>query len=103
MQLLSDGSIMVQRAGVTNSFMRLRPDIHGSYIAGTWTSDIANMSRPRLYYASNILPDGRLWVLGGEYSTNGGNGTWDNAGEIYNPVTNTWTPIRELSKITIWR
>jgi hypothetical protein len=98
MQLLSDGSIMVQRAGVTNSFMRLRPDIHGSYIAGTWTSDIANMSRPRLYYASNILPDGRRWVLGGEYSTNGGNGTWDNTGEIYNPVTNTWTPIANYPK-----
>nr|WP_276598271.1 kelch repeat-containing protein [Roseateles koreensis] len=49
------------------------------------------MSTPRLYFASHVLRDGRVWVLGGEYS--GGHNNWTNTGEIYDPVSNTWTAI----------
>src|SRR5262249_42766446 len=42
----------------------------------------------RLYYGSSVLTDGRVFVVGGEYSSDGG---FSRTGEIYNPVTNTWT------------
>ena len=44
-----------------------------------------------LYFASAILPDGRMIVEGGEY--NGDNAVWSDQGEIYNPVTNTWQSV----------
>jgi hypothetical protein len=49
------------------------------------------MHDQRLFYASDILPNGDVFVAGGEYS----NGLHDrtNTGEIYNPITNTWTSI----------
>ena len=65
---LADGTIMIQN-GSTQNWMRLTPDIHGSYINGTWTSrPISPMSFRRLYFASQVLPDGRVWILGGEYT-----------------------------------
>ena len=48
---------------------------------------------PRLYFASNVLPDGRVFLVGGEYSGPGLPATFTNTGEIYNPVTNTWSSI----------
>ncbi len=44
-----------------------------------------------LYFASAVLPDGRMIVEGGEYI--GENAVWTNQGEIYNPVTNSWAPV----------
>ena len=51
------------------------------------------MSVNRFYDAENVLPDGRVFVLGGEYNVRHGTQVWTNTGEIYNPVTNTWTTI----------
>ena len=64
----------------------------GSYADGTW-SQIASMSADYtpLYFASAILPDGRMIVEGGEYI--GENAVWSDEGEIYNPVTNTWASV----------
>ena len=62
MLLLTDGTIMVQNGGSQN-WMRLTPNAQGSYINGVWTlNPIAPMSTPRLYYATHVLPDGRVWV-----------------------------------------
>jgi len=44
-----------------------------------------------LYFASAILPDGRMIVEGGEYNVNPA--VWTNKGAIYNPVTNTWASV----------
>jgi hypothetical protein len=44
-----------------------------------------------LYFASAILPDGKLIVEGGEYL--GGNPTWTDKGAIYNPVSNSWRSV----------
>jgi hypothetical protein len=44
-----------------------------------------------LYFASAILPDGRMIVEGGEYL--GGNPVWTNKGAIYDPVANKWKPV----------
>ena len=97
MMLLTDGTVMVQRQQGSSDFfhwMRLTPDAQGSYIKGTWTQNpIAPMSTPRFGFASHVLPNGKVWILGGEYS---GTGLAENdtpTGEIYDPVANSWSPI----------
>ena len=67
MLLLTDGTVMVQNGNDTKSWMRLTPDIKGNYAAGSWTL-LKSMSLARLYFASQVLPSGKVWVLGGEYS-----------------------------------
>jgi|GEM_PF-1115585 hypothetical protein len=89
MILLSDGTVLCKTFsggsdGYGNIYDRLTPDANGSYANGTWSS-IAPMINTRLYYSSQVLMDGRLYVAGGEY------GTGLAAGEVYNPLTNTWT------------
>ena len=44
-----------------------------------------------LYFASAILPDGRMIVEGGEYI--GEKAVWSDKGAIYNPLTNTWASV----------
>ena len=94
MTLLSDGSVMVQSGGVTNQVKRLTPDATGSYTNGTWSS-LASMSRSRLLTGQNVLPSGKVLVLGGTYTnpSTPTTATNSNTGEIYDPVTNTWTAI----------
>lgn len=89
MMLLPDGSVMcAQNNGSTigNGWYRLKPDIHGSYVNGTWTT-LASTTYTRLYYPSQVLRDGRVFVAGGEYGTGGPQA------EIYDPNTNAWTTI----------
>jgi hypothetical protein len=98
MLLESDGTVLVHNepdnntTGGTNQWWKLTPDSSGSYINGTWTQ-IASMPADYtpLYFASAILPDGRMIVEGGEYI--GENAVWSDQGEIYDPVTNTWTNV----------
>jgi hypothetical protein len=89
----TDGSILVQ-AYDGQTWMKLTPDDRGSYIDGTWTM-LASEPIARLYFASQIMPDGRLFVVGGEYSGPGLLPNWSNTGEIYDPLANTWTHITE--------
>ena len=88
MILLSDGRVMVQEEA-TQHWHALSPDSHGSYTDGTW-SPLADMSFWRRYYASGMLKDGRVVVIGGEQSGAGGD---TNRGEIYDPVSDTWSSI----------
>jgi hypothetical protein len=98
MLLESDGTVLVHDepdndvTGGTNAWWKLTPDSQGSYADGTW-SQIASMpaSYTPLYFASAILPDGRMIVEGGEYI--GENAVWSNQGAIYDPVTNTWRSV----------
>jgi hypothetical protein len=92
MLLLTDGTVMVQNGG-SSDWMRLKPDIHGSYVNGTWIQDINPMSLARLYFASNVLPSGNVWVLGGEYSGIPLVQNFTPMGEIWDPVANVWSPI----------
>ncbi|MFO0783051.1 MAG: kelch repeat-containing protein [Phycisphaerales bacterium] len=88
MVLLSDGSAFClvdqNNDQVGDRWLRLVPDANGSYVNGTWSST-APMINTRLYFSSQVLRDGRLYVAGGEY------GSGLAAGEVYNPLTNTWT------------
>jgi hypothetical protein len=86
MMLLSDGTVMVQGGGTTGSWYQLTPDSSGSYVNGTW-SNLPSMRVSRLYYASNVLTDGRVFVVGGEYTSDGG---FSRTGEIYDPAVNSW-------------
>jgi hypothetical protein len=99
MMLLSDGTVMVHAnnnifgtASNGNQWYRLTPDGTGSYVNGTWTQ-LASMNRVRLFFPSNVLPDGRVFVVGGEYSGSPRTQNFTNTGEIYNPVTNSWSNI----------
>jgi hypothetical protein len=87
----TDGSILVQSYD-GQSWMKLTPDARGSYINGTW-STLASEPVARLYFASQVLTDGRLFVAGGEYSGPGLLPNWSNTGEIYDPLANAWTII----------
>jgi hypothetical protein len=95
MLILTDGTVMVEGgvlAAPTKTWYQLKPDSSGSYVDGTWKA-LASMHTERLYFASNVLPDGRVFVLGGEYSGPTGAKNFTNTGEIYSPLTNTWTTI----------
>ena len=91
MMLLSDGTVMAQDGTGTNWF-RLTPDAKGHYFDGVWTTnDIKPMNYTRLYFASDVLPNGKVFVAGAEDS--GTNAATDGSPwvEIYDPVANTWT------------
>src|SRR5437016_795183 len=50
--LLSDGTVMCGDGG--SGWYRLTPDIHGSYVNGTWTT-LASTLYTRLFYSSDVL------------------------------------------------
>ncbi len=87
MLLLSDGTVMCK--GSSNSWQHLVPDQYGSYANGYWTNDIPMMYHDRSLFASAVVPDGRVFVAGGEHpdKTNTANA------EIYDPVKQHWTEI----------
>ncbi len=84
MLLLTDGTVIAVNYADTY-WSRLTPDANGSYVNGTWDV-ITPMNDTRLYFSSQVLQDGRVYVGGGEYGTGGGRG------EIYNPLFDSWTP-----------
>lgn len=93
MLLLTDGTVMVHSYdGTGNQWMRLSPAADGRYENGTWSA-LANSGTGRLYFASHVLPDGNVWVLGGEYSDPNLTANWTNTGEIYDSLANRWKPI----------
>lgn len=90
MLLLPDGSVLCKSTAgpdpFGNMWFKLTPDASGSYMNGTW-SGLSPMQDTRLYFSSQVMKDGRIYVAGGEYGT----GVSDS--EIYDPVSNTWTTI----------
>ncbi len=86
MLVLTDGSIICKTSSGGSDgtiWDRLTP-VNGSYKNGTWSS-LPAMHYPRLYFSMQVLPDGRVYVCGGEYGTGG------NYGEVWDPKTNVWT------------
>jgi hypothetical protein len=89
--LLTDGRVMVHQYN-SNTWWALTPTNTANYIGGTW-SKLAAMPAgyAPLYFASAVLPDGRVLVEGGEYNNLVQDET--NLGAIYDPVANTWTKV----------
>jgi hypothetical protein len=91
--LMTDGTVLVQDyCSAASNWYKLTPDKTGSYLNGTWSA-IAPMpsNYGPLYFASAVLPDGKLIVNGGEYQFCVGAET--NQGAIYDPVANTWSAV----------
>lgn len=80
--LMSDGTVLGMNGA--GQCVKLTPDIHGSYFNGTWTT-LATMNNSRLFFSSQLLTNGNLWVAGGE------DGTGGSSSEVYNPVGNSWS------------
>jgi hypothetical protein len=101
MLLLTDGSIMCHEY-LTPNWHKLVPDKDSDYANGTWhalspmpNNAPAGQNGPAnapLYFASAVLRDGTVFCAGGE-----DNGAFNDAellaAELYDPVTDVWTPI----------
>lgn len=108
--LLTDGTVLCQANEGSKSWLRLTPN-NGSYENGTWTTltdapqgsdtsvkstlpppapQVSGPCNPcqwgPLYYASAVLRDGRVVMIGGEDNTNGN--TWTNIGFLFDPTAN---------------
>lgn len=90
--LLTDGSV-IAHVSCSSTWYKLTPDANGSYVNGSWAQIASTPSdyTPR-FFASAVLPDGRVIAEGGEYNTNCAS-QWSNKGAIYDPVKNTWTAV----------
>jgi hypothetical protein len=86
--LLSDGTVICGDGG--QNWYRLTPDIHGSYVNGTWTQ-IASTTYTRLFYSSQVLTNGNVYVAGGE------DGTGTAHAELYDTLANSWSVISQPS------
>ncbi len=84
--LLTDGTVMCQAGEKSHDWRLLTPDQSGGYENGAWTNleSFPNTYGP-LYYASAVLADGRVLIIGGEYDDGGSNETTD--GYLYDPNT----------------
>ena len=89
--LLTDGTVIINEQ-CSSRWFRLTPDINGSYQNGSWSqiSSLPTGYAP-LYFASQVLPDGRVIINGGEY--NSCVAVWTNQGAIYDPLNNVWTSV----------
>jgi len=95
--LMTDGTVLVQD-GDNDVWWRLTPDNKGNYLKGTWKQLPSTPGFGPLYYASQVLPDGRFFAIGGEYNL--GPIGWFNNGFIYDPIKNVWTQINAPSAWT---
>ncbi len=111
MLLLTDGRVLVHSepncsgcTGNYGSWYTLTPDNTGSYINGTWTQ-VASLPSgyTPLFFASAVLPDGKVVVTGGEYNCPNSRctGVWQSKGALYDPVANTWTATTAPAKSNI--
>ena len=120
--LLTNGTVLTQDANYANAidWWKLTPDNTGSYVNGTWSQVASPPACPNgnpgasadtmyspHYYASAVLADGRLVIIGGEYDYNydyvkhdGSGEVWSDQGAIYDPVANSWTCITAPSTWT---
>jgi hypothetical protein len=111
MLLLSDGTVMVHDDGVPGStfpgagWLRLTPDASGNYFDGTWSA-LTPMAIGRAAFASDVLPNGEVFVAGGEYATDATRGTESSSGEIFDPtnvnaagqMVGSWEPIGSFTQ-----
>lgn len=89
--LLTDGTVIVHE-GCSPTWHKLTPDKKGNYRNGVW-STIASMPSGYgpLYFASQVLADGRVIVNGGEYNLCSFAET--NKGALYDPTADSWTAV----------
>ncbi|HEV2099421.1 MAG TPA: hypothetical protein VGR45_10915 [Stellaceae bacterium] len=90
MLLLTDGTVLVHDA-YSADWRRLAPDIAGNYTTGNWSGPVV-MANSRQYFASGILRDARVFAIGGEDSSAGGDTP---LGEIFDPQSSSWSALNK--------
>ena len=91
--LLTDGRLFVKELD-SERWWSLTPDDHGSYEHGTWDLRGAlPAGYIPLYFASAVLSDGRVIIVGGEYD-NSADPNESKRAAIYDPMTDQWTEIK---------
>ena len=101
MILLTDATVLVHDANRQGTklgnfgganWYRLTPDAQGDYSKGQWAGPFP-MANARQFFASGVLRDGRVYVVGGEFSSATPLQDADPTGEIFDPTTNAWAPM----------
>jgi hypothetical protein len=89
--LMTDGTVIMHNQGARD-WWQLTPDINGNYATGTW-SKFASLPTGYgpLYFGSEVLPDGRVVMNGGEYNLGVADDT--TLGAIYYPSFGAWTKV----------
>ncbi len=93
--LMMDGSVLTQSANQPQNFYRYVPDNKGDYSKGAW-SKVGSLQAgyAPTAFASDLLADGRLLIIGGEYNVGGKHALQlVNLGAIYDPIKMKWTPL----------
>ena len=98
MLLMTDGSVLIHTDGHRDrDWYRLTPDEAGRYHTGRWSRALP-MAAGRLYFASGVLADGRVYAVGGEFVHAGGPAHNKQArGEIFDLRTGKWHPMHKPS------
>jgi len=99
--LLHDGNVLVHDC-LGSDWWVLTPNRFGNYAAGHWTQAatppvIGGTQYAPRYFASAVLPDGRVLVVGGEY--NNGSLQDTNDGAIYDPLFDEWKAVKPPAAI----
>jgi len=97
MLLLPDGTVMAAKNNGTTAavssngtaWYRLAPDSSGHYANGTW-SNRAPMRDYRLFFGTQVLPSGKVFVAGSEHPLGSVGG---NSAQLYDPVSDSWTNV----------
>ena len=91
--VLTDGSV-IAHVSCTDTWFKLTPSNSGNYVSGTWSKlpPMPTGHTPR-FFASAVLPDGRVIIAGGEY--NGASCARQDSTKIsiYDPVANAWAAV----------
>jgi N-acetylneuraminic acid mutarotase len=91
--VLGDGSVLVAGGdGNETSADRYLPTL------GRWIP-ASRLTSPRWGHTATLLRDGRVLVTGGAMATGCCERTALSSTEIYNPVSNTWTPGRSMGTV----
>jgi Galactose oxidase, central domain len=102
MILLTDGSVLIHNAESPqsasypprNEWYRYTPDAQGKYETGSWSA-VIHMINARQFFSSGVLRDGRVYVIGGEISDDPAATSDSPLGEIFDPLTNKWSPMNK--------
>ncbi|HLV87907.1 MAG TPA: hypothetical protein VKV39_13065 [Candidatus Sulfotelmatobacter sp.] len=99
--LMTDGSVILEETTgqasqggyATGNWFHLHPGSNGGYNDGTWSELLPlPFGYAPMYFASAVLPDGRVFVQGGEYNGNNTSTAVDSPlGAIYESAN--WVPI----------
>lgn len=99
--LLTDGTVLAQSNSNWSNFWLYTPDSTGNYANGSWkqVGSLQTGYGPDAA-ASDVLPNGKFVIIGGEYNTpgNGYDLQLTNLGAVYDPTTQAFTPLGHPKK-----